>query len=128
MPKPRIASPPIKWLAARKRSAEKLRSTNWLAKNIARMAEMGKAKLSKSCCHELNPRPASPKKPKLGGSQAPQMKNSRNIITESLKRMPGRSAPLGLANDPAEASGDSYGFLLMLACLAMKSARVSICE
>src|SRR5204863_9657893 len=32
--KPRIAIPPIRWLNAKKRSAEKFRSANWLLKNI----------------------------------------------------------------------------------------------
>src|SRR5947209_19799603 len=58
---------------------------------MARMAETGKAKFNRSCCHSEKPSAPWPKNPKLGGSQAPQMKNCRNIMTQSLARVPNMS-------------------------------------
>jgi hypothetical protein len=54
---------------------------------MAIMAATGKQKLSRFCCQSSKPSAPAPKNPKLGGSQAPQMKNCRNIITPSLKRI-----------------------------------------
>ena len=53
---PSIATPPIPWLNARNFSAAKLRSQNWLLKNIPTMAAMGKAFKIHACSPGENPR------------------------------------------------------------------------
>ena len=88
--KPRIASPPIRWLMARNRSAEKLRSANWLLKNIPTNDASAKAFRIHDCC--IGEKPRLGKYPKISGSHAPQMKNSRNIMTSSRPRT-GRAGP-----------------------------------
>ena len=56
-PQPRIASPPIKWLKARNFSAAKLRSANWLLKNIPMMAATGNALRISEVCQGETPMP-----------------------------------------------------------------------
>ena len=54
--RPSIASPPTQWLNARNFSAAKLRSQNWLLKNMPTMAAMGNALRIHDCSAGENPR------------------------------------------------------------------------
>src|SRR5687768_3233373 len=80
----RMAAPPMMWLTARKRSAAKLRSANWLLKNIPTIAATGKPLRIHVCSEAVKPRLG--KYPKTNGYHAPQMNNSRTIMRKSLKR------------------------------------------
>src|SRR3954469_20091437 len=81
----RIESPPIRWLTARKRSAAKFRSANWLLKNMPTIAAMGNAFRISDCSPAVKPRLG--RYPKIRGSHAPQIKNSRTIMRNSLRRI-----------------------------------------
>src|SRR5208282_4951044 len=81
----RIAKPLTRWLKARKRSAAKLRSANWLLKNMPTTAAIGKAFRIHACSQSANPKLG--RYPKINGNQAPQMKNSKTIIKKSRKRL-----------------------------------------
>src|SRR6267154_5319320 len=83
-PSPRIARPPIRWLKERNFSAAKFRSANWLLKNNPRTAERLNAPRINHCSQGPNPRLG--RYPNTSGNHAPQIKNSRNIMTERRKR------------------------------------------
>ena len=51
-----IATPPMRWLTARNFSAAKLRSANWLLKNMPTMAAIGNAFRIQLCSDGLKPR------------------------------------------------------------------------
>jgi len=51
-----MAMPPMRWLAARNRSAAKFLSANWLLKNMPTMAAIGKALRIQVCSVALKPR------------------------------------------------------------------------
>src|SRR3954469_11970043 len=112
-----MLAPPIRWLTARKRSAEKLRSANWLLKNMPTNDAIANAFRIQACSQAVKPRPG--RYPKISGSQAPQMKNSRNIITDSFQRTPfmggtqGEGERGGMVGRPAATAGtvcDRLGF------------------
>src|ERR1043165_9297949 len=79
-----MAMPPTRWLNARNRSAAKLRSANWLLKNSPVIEAMANAFMNQDFCPGV--KSSAPKKGNANGSQAPQMKNSRNIMMENLVR------------------------------------------
>src|SRR3954451_23733717 len=80
-----MARPPMRWLTARKRSAAKFRSADWLLKNIPTIAAIGNAFRTQLCSAGVNPRLG--RYAKIRGNQAPQMKNSSTIIRKSFSRM-----------------------------------------
>ncbi|OQB90102.1 MAG: hypothetical protein BWX84_02099 [Verrucomicrobia bacterium ADurb.Bin118] len=54
--RPKMANPPTRWLNARNFSAAKLRSANWLLKNMPTMAAMGNAFSTQDCWSGEYPR------------------------------------------------------------------------
>src|SRR2546428_14062193 len=79
----RIETPPVKWLNARNLSAAKFRSTNCVLKNIAVNEARAKALRIHDCSSGPNPRLG--RYAYMRGSKAPQMKNSKNIMIDSLR-------------------------------------------
>src|SRR5262245_29123015 len=75
----------MSWLTARNRSAAKLRSANCVLKNIATIAAMLKPASTQNCCDSL--KPIAGRYPNTSGYHAPQMKNSRNIMTDRRVRI-----------------------------------------
>src|SRR5262245_56803530 len=80
-----MAMPPMRWLAARNFSAAKLRSANWLLKNMPIMAARGNVFKIQDCWLGVYPRLG--RYPKINGNHAPQMKNSSTIMTNNFRRM-----------------------------------------
>jgi hypothetical protein len=56
---PRIAKPPIKWLAAMNFSAAKVRSANWLEKKMPTIDAMANALPTQAICGPVKPSPPS---------------------------------------------------------------------
>src|SRR5689334_1402128 len=68
-------------------SEENLRSTNCVLKNIAVKEPIAKALRMSDCWSAVKFKPLGPRYPKITGSQAPQINNSRTIMRKSLKRI-----------------------------------------